>query len=178
MTCILLIAGMLLQGAAGVADNAAVSPETPEGKTAMEVRSERIRNAFNGLNKDTIDSLDGFYAPDVAFVDPLGTIQGLAALKAYYTNMYKTVTSVRFEFTDEVAQGDTHVMMWTMHLEAKGLNKGRPVQATGNSVIRFGPDDTVVYHRDYFDMGEFVYQHIPLLRFLVRKVNGALAHKE
>lgn len=178
MTCILLLAGMLI-GADTSAITVPSAGETKEGIGQMEKRSERIRTAFNGLSKDTIDSaLDGFYAPEVTFTDPLGTIAGLASLKAYYAHMYESVSQVRFEFTDEVAQGDTHVVMWTMHLCAKGINKGKEVTATGNSVLRFGPEDTVIYHRDYFDMGEFIYQHIPILRFLVRKVNGALEHKE
>jgi limonene-1,2-epoxide hydrolase len=149
----------------------------PTTRDTIQARSERIQRAFNNLNRDTIEQLGAFYHDGVIFEDPLGRIEGLDDLKAYYANMYKTVTHIVFEFTNEVADGDQHVVFWTMRLRAKGLNKGREVVATGNSLIRFGDDDKVVYHRDFFDMGEFVYQHIPVLRFLVCKVNGALAHK-
>lgn len=153
------------------------TPTMPNNDTVLAERSQRIRDAFNNLNRDTIDGLDAFYHPDVVFEDPLGRIEGLDALKAYYAGMYKNVTEITFEFTNEVAAGDQHVAFWTMRLRAKGLNRGREVAATGNSLLRFDEAGLVVYHRDFFDMGEFVYQHIPVLRFLVRKVNGALAHK-
>lgn len=156
---------------------AAAMPASPaQEEDAMTERSLRIRSAFNDLDKDTMHLLDDFYAEDVVFADPLGEISGLDDLRAYYEAMYRNVQRIRFDFTGEVAEGDTHVVVWTMTVEAKGLNRGRPVSIEGNSVIRFGEDDKVVYHRDYFDLGAMVYEHVPVVRFLVKKVKQKLAH--
>ena len=143
----------------------------------METRSEKIVRVFNGLGPDTMPLLHEFYAPDVVFEDPLGRIHGRDNLHAYYENMYKTVQEIRFDFSSSVVQDDTHVVVWTMRLKARGLNRGQEVVLDGNSVLRFGADDKVIFHRDYFDMGAFVYQHVPVLLWLVAKVNQRLAHK-
>ena len=142
----------------------------------QDLRSALIREAFNGLTKEKLDVLDKFYDAHVTFEDPLGSIQGLEALRAYYANMYENVTSIRFEFTNEIAEGDTHVAVWTMRMSVKKLNKGREIVVPGNSVIRFNDADKVIYHRDYFDMGAMVYRRVPILRTLVKKVDKRLAH--
>lgn len=142
----------------------------------MEERSTRIRDTFNGLDRDHMHVLDDFYAAGVTFEDPLGRIEGLDALREYYANMYRNVSAIQFDFAEEVVQGDTHVVVWTMTVQASGLNHGRPVLLEGNSLIRFGSDDKVVYHRDYFDMGAMVYEYVPVLGFFVNVVKKRLAH--
>lgn len=140
----------------------------------MPTRSERIRDAFNNLRAESMDILDSFYSPDVVFQDPLGRIEGLSALKQYYTHMYKNVLSIRFDPVDELVQGDKHVLIWSMYLRARGLNKGNEVVLDGNSVIYFNTDDLVEYHRDYFDMGAFIYVHVPIVGYVIRKINARL----
>jgi ketosteroid isomerase-like protein len=140
----------------------------------MPTRSERIRDAFNNLRAESMDILDSFYSPDVVFQDPLGRIEGLSALKKYYARMYENVFNIRFDATDELVQGDKHVLIWSMYLRARGLNKGNEVVLDGNSVIHFNTDDLVHYHRDYFDMGAFVYVHIPIVGYVIRKINARL----
>ncbi len=140
-------------------------------------RSERIRYVYNALNRESMHVLPEFYAPDVTFEDPLGTIQGLDNLTAYYAQMYQNVEEIHFDISDEVEQDDRHMVMWTLRMRVKGLNKGEEVSCKGNSFLRFNQEGLVVYHRDYFDMGEFIYQHVPVLRFFVRQVNKRLEHK-
>ncbi len=148
-----------------------------EGQAAT--RSQKIYSIFNEVNANTMHLLDTFYHPDIVFEDPLGSIQGLPGLKAYYQNMYTNVTSIKFDFSNEVIQDHTHVVMWTMILQADGLNGGDEVKLDGNSVITFHPkEDRVIYHRDYFDMGQFIYEHIPVLGYAVRKVKERLQHTE
>lgn len=141
-------------------------------------RSDKIRYAFNELTKDTLGILKDFYAEEVVFQDPLGTIRGLNGVMNYYENMYANVQEIHFDFTNEVVDGNTYVVFWTLRMKVKGLNGGEEVSCEGNSIIRFNDDDLVEFHRDYFDMGEFIYQHVPVLRWLVGKVNKRLAHSE
>jgi hypothetical protein len=148
----------------------------PAAEDVMQSRSERIERAFNTLTKDNLEILDGFYAADIHFEDPLGKIDSLEDLKAYYAGMYENVQEITFEFAEEIAEGETHVVVWTMRMKVKGLNKGDEIAVDGNSVIRFGADDLVVYHRDYFDVGEMVYEHVPLVRMLVKKIKKRLSH--
>lgn len=156
---------------------AALTAEESSVTTQTNDREARIEAAFNDLNKETVDELDTFYADSVLFEDPLGRIQGLDALKQYYAKLYESVTEIAFEFETHIAEGNTHVAVWIMRLKAKGLNRGEEITVHGNSVLRFDANDKVVYHRDYFDMGEMVYQHVPLVGFVINRINKRLAHE-
>jgi hypothetical protein len=46
------------------------------------------------------------------------------------------------------------------------LNKGRIITIEGASLIRF--NDKVYYHRDYFDGGQLLYEHIPVMGKLIQ----------
>jgi hypothetical protein len=61
-----------------------------------------------------------------------------------------------------------------MSLTADGLNGGKPILLQGNSYIKFSDDNLVVYHRDYFDMGEFIYEHVPVIGWIIKKVKAKL----
>lgn len=138
--------------------------------SARQVRSQKIRSFYNDLNKNTMHLVDDFYSEAVLFEDPVGKLEGRGKVRRYYEKMYESATSIRFDILDEIVQGDTHVAVWKMTMTAKKLNRGKPVVLDGNSVIRFNADNKAIYHRDYFDMGQFIYEHIPVLKQLIRAI--------
>lgn len=152
-------------------------PSNLRGAELMEARSQLIRKVFNQLDKDHMDILDIFYDPDIVFEDPLGRIEGIEGMRSYYGNMYENVTEIRFAFQKEVIQDDSHFAVWTMYLKASSLNKGREIAVTGSSIIEFGTSGKVTYHRDFFDMGAFIYEHIPVLRWAIGNIKKRLSHQ-
>lgn len=139
-------------------------------------RSQRIRHTFDLVRADSLDLLDALYDTDLHFEDPLGPVEGLTNFKVYMAAMYQYVEEIQWAYRDEVIEGNTHVLFWTMTLRTKGLNKGRPFQVDGSSHLKFGESNKVIYHRDYFDMGNYVYERIPVVRWFVSYVKRRL-HK-
>jgi hypothetical protein len=127
---------------------------------------------FEKLTKDSLYLIDEFYSPDVDFVDPVGTIKGSANIKKYYESLYKNVKTIRFDFSDFIVQGDQLVGVWKMTLVTDKLNGGEPIVVDGNSVIRFNSQGQAIYHRDYFDMGVFVYENIPVLGRVIKGIKN------
>lgn len=136
--------------------------------------AEKVNWSFNTMNKDNVSQVvDEFYHPDVEFADPVEKIKGRDGIKKYYGNMYKNVKEIKFAFSEMVSQGDTVVGVWIMTLKTDSLNDGKPFEVEGNSLIRF-KDGKAIYHRDYFDMGAFIYEKIPVVGWMVRKVKSKL----
>jgi hypothetical protein len=138
------------------------------------------KSFFTNLSVDTIDLIDQFYDPEAHFEDPLGQHHGVTLIKQYYHHLYKQVISIEFDFDDHVisSDGQTETLIWTMHL-VSGLKQGQPLDLNGASHLRRGgAENRVVYHRDYFDMGEFVYEHIPVLKSLVHFVKRKMTQKQ
>jgi hypothetical protein len=68
-------------------------------------------------------------------------------------------------------------MVWKMYLKASGLKGGEEIILNGGSLIKFNDKGLVSYHRDYFDMGEFIYEHIPGLSWIISIVKNRLKAK-
>lgn len=141
-------------------------------------RKERIIKTFNELRKDNLHILDNFYHQDLEFIDPVHSLKGLDAIKKYYANMYENVTDIRFDFKQLVEEENQIIATWDMTLTASGLNGGEPVIVAGNSHVTFDPEtDLVIYHRDYFDMGAFIYEHVPVLGRVIQYIKKKLGHQ-
>lgn len=140
--------------------------------------AEKVQWSFNTLNKNNVSEVvDEFYHPELEFSDPIVKVKGREAMKKYYANMYKNVKEVRFDFSEFVTMNDTVVGVWVMTLKTDSLNGGEPFQVEGNSLIRF-KDGKAIYHRDYFDVGAMIYEKIPVVGWMVRKVKSKLETEE
>ncbi|ATH07116.1 hypothetical protein BIY24_03930 [Halobacteriovorax marinus] len=151
-----------------------ISGDYTMAQDASQEQLQRIEKVFNELRADNLNILNNFYDDNVTFKDPLGTHEGLDSVKNYYKNLYKNVEEIRFDFSSGISQKNRHVVVWTMHLRAPALNSGEEVIVHGNSVIEFGENNKVSYHRDYFDMGEFIYEDVPVLGTLIRYIKNKL----
>lgn len=131
---------------------------------------------FASLNASNLDRLDTLYDEQALFCDPLHRVQGLQALKQYFAEMYANVSELRFDFIamDQVAE-DEGYLRWTMHYRHPRLAAGRMISVEGCSHLRWNAAGKVVSHRDYFDAGALLYEHLPLLGRIIRWLKGRLA---
>lgn len=135
---------------------------------------EHFKDAFNRLNANTLDLLAEIYTADVYFRDPVHELQGLPALRAYYGRLYDGVISCQFEFADEVIQGQQGMLVWIMRFQHARLRRGEVLELRGVSHLKFGDDGKVSYHHDYFDMGAFIYERVPVLGGIIRAIKNRL----
>lgn len=139
--------------------------------SAVPATLDKFRALFNTLDKGNLKSLSGVYSEDVRFQDPLGTVEGLDQLTHYFVGAYANVLSCRFDFGEAMVDGRFVAVPWAMHLRHKRIRKGREIQVSGMShlEIRHGK---VCYHRDYFDAGELLYENLPVVGGIIRRVKG------
>lgn len=131
---------------------------------------DKLQLVFIGLNSNTVDLLDTVYQSDMVFQDPLHKIDGLNLFKAYCGNLYQNVKSCRFVFNSVERFNKGAVLEWEMHLCHPKLNKGKSITVNGISLVRY--NDKVYFHRDYFDLGAMLYEHIPLLGYLIKNIKS------
>ncbi len=123
---------------------------------------------FNELNKSNINRVDLVYDREIHFIDPLHELKDLESYKRYLADLYENTTSCSFDFTEEMIQGDSAFLVWTMRVEHKKLS--RPATVPGISHIRF--NEKITFHQDFFDVGAMLYENIPVLGPLVRMVKS------
>jgi hypothetical protein len=134
----------------------------------MKTVVERFKQTYNRLNAQSLGLLNELYSHDVVFQDPFRRLSGLPALTEYFAELYRHVELSSFVFEDEVVQGNSAVLTWTMSLKHPRLKGGDVVTVPGSTHIRFR--DKVTYHRDYFDGGAMLYEHLPLIGLVVRMI--------
>jgi SnoaL-like domain len=145
---------------------------SPRSGNSMPIALQRFKDAFNRLNASNLDLLEEIYSPDIVFSDPVHQLQGLTELRVYYARLYEGVISCRFAFEDEIVQDQRAVLIWTMHFEHQRFRKGEMLTLTGASHLKF--DERVFYHHDYFDMGAFIYERVPILSSVIRAIKKRL----
>ena len=129
---------------------------------------------FCEIDAQHLDVLGELYSDDIQFRDTLHQINGLAALRNYFAQLYAQVHEVRFDFHghDQVSDGLGY-LRWTLHYRHPRINGGKPVQVRGCSHLMWR--DKVCLHHDYFDAGALLYEHLPLMGGVIGWLKRRLA---
>lgn len=126
---------------------------------------------FAALDKDNLARLGELYSTDALFVDPLHEIRGLATLQRYFAELYANVRDLHFEFhgCDALREGGNEgegYLRWTLSYRHPRLAGGRLIRVEGCSHLLWR-DGKVYRHRDYFDAGALLYEHLPVFGTLI-----------
>lgn len=123
---------------------------------------------YQDLNKDNLALLGEVYSNDIEFTDPIHRIQGLDALNAYFANLYENMAQCTFKIEHIVEQSGQACITWQMVYRHHKINKGAPVSVNGCSHLQFS--DKIDMHRDYLDLGEMLYEQLPVLGSVIKKI--------
>ncbi|ASI90418.1 nuclear transport factor 2 family protein [Vibrio mediterranei] len=134
---------------------------------------EMVSEVYQKLNKNNLHLLEQIYHKDVVFEDSAHRLEGWEQLSAYFDSLYTNVIKCDFDIRHHQQVEDSGFLTWTMQLQHPKLNGGEAVNVNGVSHIRFS-GDRVIYHRDYFDLGEMLYENIPLLGFVIKNIKQRL----
>ncbi|HEX5791660.1 MAG TPA: nuclear transport factor 2 family protein [Rheinheimera sp.] len=142
--------------------------------TIATPRIEQFLRFYNGLSTANMQQLEQLYHVDVEFIDPVHRLQGREALSHYFSHAYARLQHCEFSALEKIEQGDQGFLSWRMQLRHPAIRKGEIVCLNGCSVLRWR-DGLIVYHRDYYDLTEMVYQHLPVIAWLTAKVKQRMA---
>jgi steroid delta-isomerase len=133
-----------------------------------------LRACWEGLTREGLAGLDAVYAPDTCFRDPFNEVRGIEELRRILGRMFETLDDPRFTITETILEGERAVLIWDFDFRVKSWRPEVTRRIHGLSVVRFGPDGRVQWHRDYWDAAGELYAKLPLvgplMRFLARKL--------
>lgn len=137
---------------------------------------ERFTLFFSSFAPDRVARLlPETYAEDVWFNDTLKTIEGRAALAHYLSESAAAVEACRVQIEEITRSGhDEHLIRWRMMIRFKRFRRGVDTWTIGMSHLRFNAEGLVVYHQDYWNAADGLYEHIPLLGGLIRAIKRRL----
>ena len=141
---------------------------------------ERFTTFYQELSPDNISQLPDIYSEDITLIDPVGTHHGLNTLHNYFDNLLTGATSSNFVIhqilphkTSEPLQDTSFTVTWTMSFATPKLNRGNLIHVDGITLLKIR-HDKIYFHQDYYDMGQMVYEHVPLLKWVVNKIKSGM----
>lgn len=134
---------------------------------------ETVADVYQKLSKETLGNLTNIYHQDVVFEDAAHKLTGWDELSSYFDNLYQNVIDCSFDVKSTHQADDAGFIIWEMHLRHPKLKSGDVVSVQGVSHIQF-KDGKVIHHRDYFDMGEMLYENLPLLGSVIKTIKKRL----
>ena len=137
----------------------------------MQPVLERLKQYYTDWGECSHEKLGAIYTEDIVFEDPIERISGIDQLNAYFLQSQRGLNYCRFVFHDEIVTDSQATLMWTMNYSHRKLNRGENLAMTGSSWIQYS--DKVTYQRDFYDMTQMVFDHVPLLG----KVTGYLKNR-
>lgn len=129
----------------------------------------RLIDFYTTIDPSTLRQLGRVYAPEASFKDPFNDVQGIDAIERVFARMFEGLTDVRFEFMTATRERDDGFLVWDMTFRLRS-SPHTTRRIHGASHVRFDDAGKVLRHRDYWDVGEEVYEKIPVLGAIVRFV--------
>lgn len=119
--------------------------------------------------------LDQTYSDDAWFNDTLKTIRGREAMRHYLADSAQAVQSCVVEVKEVLSneRGD-YFIRWLMTIRFKRFKKGQDTQTIGMSHVRFNAEGKVCFHQDYWDSTAGIFEHIPFVGWMIRKIKARL----
>ena len=136
----------------------------------------RFKALYDSLDRHTLSltKLKEVYSDHIEFEDSLHRIEGIEAMHVYFQNMYENVERIEFQWQDQAFAEDAAFVCWIMRFQHPKLKGGREIAVSGVSHLHFA-EGKLVSHRDYFDAGEMLYEHVPALGAVIRTIKKRVA---
>ena len=135
---------------------------------------ESFLDMYSLLDATSIESIREVYRDDVRFIDPAHEINGIRELSDYFTSLYSHVETIRFHFEKVMAQDTCGYVQWEMTFSHRRFAGGRAISVPGVTYVEFDKEGRVFYHRDFFDLGAMLYEHVPVLGRIVQGIRRRL----
>lgn len=134
----------------------------------MKNRLDALVAFFESLSPEQVSRLGDLYAERVYFKDPFNEVHTLAQVQAIFNHMYLALGRPRFVVTTQLDDDKQCFLTWNFEFYFRSRPAAGLQTIRGSSHIRFNDDGLVVYHRDYWDAAEELYEKLPLLGGLMR----------
>ena len=132
---------------------------------------EHYIDAFERLSPDSLDSLIERFSDEARFVDPFNDVRGRDGIRAVFTHMFEQCEQPVFRVGESVSGDGVAYLRWTFAFGP--ADRRRTIE--GASRVSLDAAGLVEEHIDYWDPASQLYESIPFLGGLLRRLRRKLS---
>ncbi|MEO0510497.1 MAG: hypothetical protein AAF065_11635 [Verrucomicrobiota bacterium] len=145
------------------------------GSEAEAAMLEGVKTLFRDYRNEILETkVTEVYAEKVYFRDAFKQYGSSHEIKAYFLEGLDVLNEAEFEFRRVARAGDEFYLDWVMRLDFKKTPPGTWEESIGMTHMRFNSEGQVIFHQDYWDPTDIVYQRIPIAKQLINYVKGKI----
>ncbi|MCE2722841.1 MAG: nuclear transport factor 2 family protein [Burkholderiales bacterium] len=141
----------------------------------MPTPLKRFVSYWNNLTAADVARLEEFYTENAVFQDPFNKVQGHAAIKHIFDDMFVRLIDPKFVITETIEQDNRVLLVWDFSFRIKSLKPDLKRTIHGTSLIRFAADGRALSHRDYWDAAGELYEQLPVIGSVMRALKRRMA---
>lgn len=126
---------------------------------------------FEHISPQALEEIDTLFTQDAVFSDPFNEARGPHEIRAVFEHMFKTCESPQFAVQEVVEQGAVAYLHWHF---TYGVAQHQN-QIEGVSRVHMSPEGKVQSHIDYWDPARQLYEQVPLLGALLKRLRRRLS---
>ena len=116
------------------------------------------------------------------FKDPFNEVRGVSAIQRIFAAMFSQVRLPRFRVLRAVQSGKAPhwereaFLTWEFDFYLQNYATQQLQTIRGSTHLQFNEDGRIIYHRDYWDAAEELYEKLPILGGLMRWLKRRAQH--
>ena len=134
--------------------------------TYTHALTQNLATWFESLSPQSLVQIEQFYEADAYFKDPFNEVRDVKRIQLIFQDMFTEFEHPRFVIQEQICDDDKRQSVLTWHFLFNW--RGKAWCIVGSSHLRFGSTGLVIYHRDYWDASEELYEKLPVIGFVLK----------
>jgi hypothetical protein len=146
----------------------------------------KFESFYTDLASMKVEELAELYSSDITFIDPIAAHSGISSVERYFSKLLQNAKYCTFAIHSinktssidsvsvDVAGISAYFVTWQMSFTSTRMNKGQAIQVDGATQLKI-EHNKIIYHRDYYDLGQMIYENVPLLGSVIKRIKRTLA---
>lgn len=134
--------------------------------TSTHALTQNLATWFESLSPQSLGQIEQFYEAEAYLKDPFNEVRDVARIQLIFQDMFTEFEQPRFVIQEQICDDDKRQSVLTWHFLFNW--RGKAWCIVGSSHLRFGSTGLVIYHRDYWDASEELYEKLPVIGFVLK----------
>lgn len=128
---------------------------------------------YQSLTPARVTELRQLVTPDVYFRDPFNEVHSVSEYEHILSDMFSRCEDPSFVVERSVADSEGAFLRWRFEFGSPEARR----RIVGCSELEFASDGRIASHIDYWDTSSQLFESVPILGFVLRRIRQSLSAK-